>query len=173
LALALSTNSLSYRVVKYFSLAMSLEEEDQSAAISVNRGELAVVIWLSPQTTFPGDRSPLSASDGLRIYDGSAASKLFSQGVSVYPSVHSDFLSKAGNLDIGIDERCNAAEQSALVPRLTNRMVIVKERMPFVFTAPDGKEPINDVDAARRYDVGEDDFDSNHILAFVVVVSAE
>lgn len=128
---------------------------------------------MSPQSTFPTAKHPLSDSDGIRIFDGVSASRLFSQGVSVYPSVHSDFLSKSGNLDIQINERCDVIEHSALVPRLTNRMVIIKSRMPFVFTAPANDEPgIAAADNVRSYDQGESDFEMNHMVAFVVVVSS-
>lgn len=157
---------------------MGLTHGDQSAVMSVNRGEMAIIIWMTPQSAFPLNQNPESDSDGLRIYDMNAAQQLFAHGVSVYPSVHSDFLSKSGSLDIRIEQRCNAAENSALVPRLTNRMVIVKERMPFMFTAPSGKDIINsrtkaDSDtSARAYDVGNSDFEKNNMIAFVVVVSS-
>ena len=153
---------------------MGLTQEDESAVMTVNRGELAVVIWLGPQTEFPIGGNPASDSDGLRIYDHIAASKLFSMGVSVYPSVHSDYLSKSGNLDIQIAQRCNKLERSTLIPRLTNRMVIIKERMPFMFSAPNKTEPLEDSDSnARLFDRGASDFEKDNMIAFVVVVSTD
>ena len=74
------------------------------------------------------------ANDGVRIFDSQAADCLFAQGVSFYPSVHPDFLSKGGDLSVDISERCGNY-RSEIIPRVANRLVLIKDRMPFYFVA--------------------------------------
>jgi hypothetical protein len=97
-----------------------------------NKDDLIVVLWLSPHEEESDlvqiDQQRIAAGvDGMRIYDETAASKLFSQGVSVYPSAHSDFLSRSSNLAFDLQARCNVSN-SEFVPRLANRMVVVRAR---------------------------------------------
>lgn len=84
-------------------------------------------------------RQQESAEDGVRIFDAQAADCLFAQGVSFYPSVHPDFLSKGGDLSVDIMERCGNY-RSETIPRIANRLVLIKDRMPFYFlsTRPEG-----------------------------------
>jgi hypothetical protein len=100
-------------------------------------GEINVVIWLNPfaTPTTTGDEDEDNTTDGLRIYDVSAAGCLYSQGISAYPSVHPDFLSVGGNLKLNVTSRCPKAT-SELVPRKANRMVIIGPRRPFAFSIP-------------------------------------
>lgn len=83
-------------------------------------------MWLGDQEE---EESP---EDGVRIFDAQAADCLFAQGVSFYPSVHPDFLSKGGDLSIDIMERCGNY-RSETIPRVANRLVLIKDRMPFYF----------------------------------------
>lgn len=55
------------------------------------KDELTVILWLNSS---PDDNGTGSHSDGVYIFDDYSAGKLFTQGVSVYPAVHPDFLSK-------------------------------------------------------------------------------
>ena len=127
------------------------------AAVS---GEVTVVLWLDPYAVPASDET---RSDGLLIFDTSAAGCLFSQGISAYPSAHPDFLSVAGNMTINVAARCPQST-SELVPRRSNRMVIIGPRRPFVFSAP----PPSELLGINAEDV---DFVSSTSLAFVVTLS--
>lgn len=85
-----------------------------------------MVLWLGP-TSPPSQTSAATSSDGLRIYDESSAGRLFSQGVSVYPSAHCDFLSRSSSLAIDLQTRCNISH-SEFIPRSPNRLVVVRSK---------------------------------------------
>jgi hypothetical protein len=89
-----------------------------------NRDELVLILWLGPQ---------IQNNDGLLIYDSRTADCLFSQGISKYPSVHPDFLSKGGDLHIDVAKKCGS-HQYEFVERKRNRLVVVKSRSPVVFS---------------------------------------
>lgn len=132
---ALSPNpSQPVRVSSYYAVAMSLSASSTASHVSMaNEDEIMVVLWLNPLTS-SGDGSA-KENDGLRIYDDVATATLFSQGVSIYPSAHVDFLSRTGNLAIDLESRCGI-EHSEYVVRKTNRMVIVRGRRPVAFLTP-------------------------------------
>lgn len=95
---------------------------------TASKDDLNVVLWLNPQ--WPTDNEPEQSgdgSDGLRIYDEASAGKLFSQGVSLYPSAHSDFLSRSSSLAIDLHARCNVSH-SEFIPRVPNRLVVVRSK---------------------------------------------
>ena len=108
-----------------------------------NPNEITAILWLSPDYPADGAEQELSpdsegegeddggGGDGLRVYDDFSAGRLFSQGVSVYPSVHPDFLSRSGDLDIDLARRCGGTQNSIFVPRQSNRLVLVQARKPF------------------------------------------
>ena len=104
-------------------------------------------------------------TDGLRIYDETSAGKLFSQGVSVYPSAHSDFLSRSSNLAIDLQVRCNVSN-SEFIQRIPNRMVVVRSRKLCTFLTP-GKGA---VDSELMNE--QSTFDESTMLALVIVLSA-
>ena len=60
------------------------------------KDELTIVLWLNSNTSpnLEDDDTATDHRDGIYIFDDYSAGKLFTQGVSVYPSVHPDFLSK-------------------------------------------------------------------------------
>lgn len=165
LAWALSVNGLRYKVVKYYATSMSLQKQhsNHSSPVSMsNKDELTVILWMNPTDEDRNSRGEEEeALDGVRIYDDLTAGKLFSQGISVYPSVHPDFLSKSGDLFIDIQSRCEGAV-SETVPRKPNRLVVVKARKPFLFVG--GNEH-------KKQGSGDDNFVDNHMVAFVVVIS--
>lgn len=92
-----------------------------------NRNEIVGVLWL----TGPALHESIG-EDGLRVYDPLAADCLFGQGISFYPSVHPEFLSKGGDLAIDIVDRCNDYHWEH-IHRVENRMVLIRDRMPFYF----------------------------------------
>jgi hypothetical protein len=102
-----------------------------------NNDDLNVILWLSPQSPADTTQDASLAQDGLRIYDEASAGKLFSQGVSVYPSTHSDFLSRSSSLAIDLGARCNAS-QSEFVPRSPNRLVVVRSKKLCTLLTPGG-----------------------------------
>jgi hypothetical protein len=92
-----------------------------------SRNEVIAILWV----TGP-NRIDYKEEDGVRVYDPLAADCLFGQGISFYPSVHPEFLSKGGDLAIDLSERCNDYH-SERIDRIANRMVIIRDRMPFFF----------------------------------------
>jgi hypothetical protein len=102
--------------------------------LSANRNELAAILWLNG--LIGGHEG-----DELRIFDSLAADCLFGQGTSFYPSVHPEFLSKGGDLSINISERCGGYHSEA-IPRRANRLVVLRDRMPFFFnTVAENEDP--------------------------------
>ncbi len=132
-----------------------------------------MVIWLSPKSVFPiQSHDPISETDGLRIYDIFAAGKIHASKVTINPSVHGDFLSSFGSVDVALDSIVNLKTRSALVPRLVNRMVIIRERQPILFTAPAKHEVMqNPQQSVRHHDTGEQNFEKNHMLAFIAILA--
>lgn len=122
--------------------------------ITANPNEIAIIIWLSPL-----EDTEENESDGLLIYDDYSAGRLFSQGISVYPSVHPDFLSRSGSLDINLFERCTGTENSVFIPRNSNRMVMVQSRKPFTFVT------------SAKSDTDTIGFEDSTMIALVVVLS--
>ncbi len=119
-------------------------------------------MWLNPASARA--ETAAAGEDGLRIFDDFAAGRLFSQGVSMYPSVHPDFLSKSGDLSVDIVAKCNVTN-SELIARRPNRLVVVKERRPFVFAVPAA------TGAPSRGDTDPRDFERNTMVALVVFLS--
>jgi hypothetical protein len=116
-----------------------------------NREETILILWLN------GDASS-QVSDGLIVYDSRAADCLFSQGVSKYPSVHPDFLSKGGDLSIEIGKKCGS-HQFEHIPRRKNRLVAIRSRSPIVFS-------INET----LPELGKPTFENSVLQALVIVV---
>lgn len=132
------------RVSSYYAVAMSLGASSAASHVSMaNEDEVMVVLWLNPLSSSSSGEGSEKENDGLRIYDDVATATLFSQGVSIYPSAHGDFLSRTGNLAIDLESRCGI-EHSEYVVRKANRMVIVRGRRPVAFLTPgpavDGEE---------------------------------
>ena len=120
-----------------------------------------MVLWLSPQWPTESELeqggTAQSHSDGLRIYDEASAGKLFSQGVSLYPSAHSDFLSRSSSLAIDLQARCNASH-SEFIPRVPNRLVVVRsKKLCTLLTA-------GDADRAKS-------FEQSTMIALVMVLT--
>lgn len=115
-----------------------------------------MVLWLNPHT--PASEFSNAGSDGLRIYDESSAGKLFSQGVSVYPSAHSDFLSRSSSLAIDLQARCNLSH-SEFIPRAANRLVVVRSRKLCTLLTPGYAEGT------------KVDFEKDTMIALVMVLS--
>ena len=126
-------------------------------ASSANHDDLNVVLWLNPHS--PASEFSNAGSDGLRIYDESSASKLFSQGVSVYPSAHSDFLSRSSSLAIDLQARCNLSN-SEFIPRAANRLVVVRAKKLCTLLTP-GYTEISK----------KGDFERSTMIALVMVLS--
>ena len=112
--------------------------------VIANKEDFLAVLWLSPQTASAESDGDVidhaRGSDGLRIYSEASASRLFSQGVSVYPSAHSDFLSRSSNLAIDLSTRCSEST-SEFVPRSPNRLVVVRSNKLCTLLAPGTDSP--------------------------------
>lgn len=131
-----------------------------------NNDDLTVVLWLNPAS--PASEFSNAGGDGLRIYDESSAGKLFSQGVSVYPSTHSDFLSRSSSLAIDLQARCNLSH-SEFIPRAANRLVVVRSRKLCTLLTPGGDNQQGD--AAAEKEKGGKGFELNTMIALVIVLS--
>lgn len=129
-----------------------------------------MILWLTPNQPASDEQGQdgQDGQDGLRIYDESAAGRLFSQGVSVYPSAHCDFLSRSSSLAIDLAARCNASH-SEFVPRAPNRLVVVRSRKLCTLLTPGGgigtkEEDDEEADSGRG-------FRENTMIALVMVLS--
>lgn len=89
-----------------------------------NRNEVVAILWLDSDVD---DRQTY-----LQLIDSQSIECLFRQGVSIYPSVHPDFLSKGGDLDINLTERCDTYPPE-MIPYRPNRLVVLYSRSPFSF----------------------------------------
>jgi hypothetical protein len=163
---ALSSPGKKMRVVRFYAVAMSLNRTGGASPVAMGKThETVVVLWLSPdrEAVEVEDQRDTAQEDGLRIFDEYAASKLFAQGVSEYPNVHSEFLSKSGDLAIAMPPRSNQTT-SELVARKANRLVVIKGKRPFTFSVP------------ARVDRDEtdqgDSFARNTMVAVVIVLSS-
>ena len=123
------------RVTSYYAIAMDMTISAASHVSMANENEVLVVLWLNPMTDEKATEQKVANDDGLRVYDDIATATLFSQGVSIYPSAHVDFLSRTGNLAIDLEARCGV-EHSEYIGRRSNRMVVVRGRRPIVFLTP-------------------------------------
>jgi len=132
LAFALSSASTTLRVVKYFAMSMMPDDIFRTAASYANRNEVIAILCLD---SLPSDNL------FLQLLDGQSIECLFRQGVSIYPSVHPEFLSKGGDLDISLTERCDSY-QPELIPFHPNRLVVLYSRSPFAFISTSVKKPI-------------------------------
>ena len=126
---------------------------------------MVAILWLNPATGSSSAAAVVSEGqpaieDGLRIFDDFAAGRLYSQGISVYPSAHSDFFSKSGDLLIDMVARCNVTN-SELVPRKTNRLVLLQPKRPFYFSVPSA-------DLVPSAAPNADEFESRTMIALVV-----
>lgn len=91
---------------------------------------------------------------------------MFGKSISKYTSVHSDFLSAGGSLNIDIDSKLDGTA-SEYIRRVNNRLVLVGARNPLLLTATGSQEDVKKL---------EDDplhFGSMMTIAFVVVMSPE
>ena len=140
---------------------------------AASKDDLHVVLWLTPTwsssdsavedpSTAPAQRGV----DGLRIYDEQSAGKLFSQGVSVYPSAHCDFLSRSSSLAIDLQSRCNVSA-SEFVPRVPNRMVVVRARKLCTLLSPG----LQRAEELARSPQAAAAFDQTTMIALVIVLS--
>ena len=147
------------RVSRYYALAMNLYQGPQSSpVVGTSIGEVAVVLWLGSGGS---SNSSSGSIDGLQIFEVESAIELTSQGVTTFPLVHSDFLSKNRNLSINLDERLPMAAFET-VKRMVNRVVIIGPKRPFVFVTPNAEDLAN---------TGSNSFEASTMLAFVVILA--
>eukprot|EP01038_Epipyxis_sp_PR26KG_P005866 gene5866-8090_t len=171
IAFSLSSSKKKMRVIKYFALAMLFDGKGAASPVMMgNREEVTAVIWLNPMEEAviinPDITPPSFYSDGLLICAQTTASKLFSKGVSVYPSTHSDFLSRANSLEVDLTptgEACDP-DTSEIIPRQINRLVVIRSRRPFVLTTP------YSLTLQQQY-AQEKNFQNKVMIAFVVVLT--
>ena len=94
-----------------------------------------MVLWLNSDSD-PVDEST-EADDGLKIFSDDIFAMLLSNGVSVKPAIHPDFLSSSStglNLVQGAPylKLAGAAE---IIPRKHNRMALLGSKRPFGFVS--------------------------------------
>ena len=94
--------------------------------------EVTLLIWLNPSN--PPVESD-EVDDGLILYDKFTADRLMSQSATMDPTVHPDFLSMKGSLDINMTAKFpNAAVE--IIPRMSNRVVMIAPKRPFSLLSP-------------------------------------
>lgn len=147
-------------VSKYFTIAMDDRINALSPVMMANANELIVVLWLNQRDSETG-------KDGLHVFDSFSSSTLFSQGISLYKTVHPDFLSTAGNVAVDVFRRCPSCT-AEFVPRIANRMAVVGPLLPVVLKS-DGASTVEGLQEGFN---GQG-FLEHTMLAFVVVLSQQ
>lgn len=137
------------KILRYFALASNSSISNRSPVMLANRDEIAIVVFLNERQ---------GANEGLILYDSKTADCLFSHGISKYPSVHPDFLSKNSELMIDVSAKCSN-HQSELIMRKRNRMVVVRSKSPFYLHNRNPGEALAD-------------FKSEVLFSLVIVISA-
>lgn len=127
LALTLAPHKGEVKVVKYFAIALNSSTESSSPILLANRDEMIAILWLNEA---PAEWS--SDNDGVLVYDTRTSDCLYGQGASRYPSIHPDFLSKGGDLNVNVASKC-VNHQYEFIPRKKNRMLFVRSKAPVVF----------------------------------------
>jgi hypothetical protein len=100
-------------------------------------------------------------SAGLNLYDTRASDCLFGLGASRYPSIHPDFISKSGDLNINVTSKCREV-QCEFIPSQMNRLVVIRTKSPMqLVTSPVSQFQHN----------GQHELEVEILLAVVVVFS--
>lgn len=69
--------------------------------------------------------------DGLQVFGQTAGHNLSQYGIAAVSIIHPDFLSQRGSVAVNLDGAC-AAWESEVVPRKSNRMIVVGPKQPYV-----------------------------------------
>ena len=75
----------------------------------------------------------VNSSDGIRIHDLQTERCLRAKGLAVNPAVHPEFLTFGDRYQLNVTSLC-AQGTSELVPRHSNRMVVIRPHQPFSFS---------------------------------------
>ena len=75
------------------------------------------------------------SSDGIRIHDLQTERCLRARGLAVNPAVHPEFLTFGDRYQLNVTSLCGQGT-SELVPRHSNRMVVIRPHQPFSFSTP-------------------------------------
>ncbi len=120
------------KVKKYYAVATSLASKGSGPLSIGNHDEVVLLLWLNPNNV-PAD--PDNVDDGVILYDKFTADRLLSQSATTDPSIHPDFLSLKGSLDINMTARFpNAAIE--VIPRMNNRLVVIAPKRPYAIVSP-------------------------------------
>jgi hypothetical protein len=98
------------------------------------------------------------SSAGMNLYDTRASDCLFGLGASRYPSIHPDFISKSGDLNINVTSKCGDV-QSEFISSKSNRLVVIRTKSPVQFvTSP-----------ARQIQNAQHEVEAEILVAVIVV----
>ena len=162
-----SPASDAFRVVKHYAVAMSLSRTHVGPFATVGEGEVVLVLFLNKNSRPIGDEE--DGADGLRILDPVSSRCLHSKGITDHPSVHPDLLTFGGRYNFNVTSVCQQGT-SELVPRRTNRIVVIGSGRSFSFsTVAAQKEKLeneNSDDEESNYD-----FESDTMLAVVITLA--
>lgn len=124
--------SQKFKVKKYYAIATSLAVKGSGPLSIGGDGEVVLLLWLNPNNV---PVNPDDIDDGIILYDKFTADRLLSQSATTDPSIHPDFLSLSGSLDINMTARFpNAAVE--IIPRINNRLVVIAPKRPFAIVSP-------------------------------------
>jgi hypothetical protein len=178
-----NANSAKYNLVKYFALSMDLRETSESPLVGVKEGQLAAVVYLSPQTS----RTPIksndgsssntvseSENDGMLIYPKETTAVLLEQGASISEQYHKDFYAKKVNgqkwtfdlnpeinQDTTTSDSKNEIFEKEFVKRSPNRIILVGPGRLFRFQTTPTAESVKDMD---------DKFDKSIMQCMVILL---
>ena len=99
--------------------------------------EVVVIIWLNNQSKQSDDETDINnytnTMDGLWIYDLESSICLEEKGIKINPKFHPDFLSFNERFNFNVSAICTLGT-SELVPRKSNRMIIIGGNRSFAFS---------------------------------------
>ena len=146
----------SFRVVKYYAVALNLQEIHEGPLSRVEVDQLALILWINPTDT--SGVLEESKHDGLLIFAQEVNDILSAEGFNIDKDIHPDFFSKNESLDFEQEMPPTSFQQ---VGRYSNRLTIVGPRLPFRFAT---------VTAQKSEILG---FAGSTSVAFVVVLERQ
>ena len=124
---------------------------------------MIVILWINSFANDSTEKTD-SESDGMKIYSRDVASLLVSNGASVKPAIHPDFLSSA-SAGLSLQQKSpflRLKGSSELISRKNNRMVVINPRRPFCFVT-------SGVDLSNFATNSEKSFEKRTAIAVVFV----
>ena len=110
------------------------------------------------------------SNDGIRIHDLQTERCLTAKGLAVNPAVHPEFLTFGDRYQLNVTSLC-AQGTSELVPRHSNRMVVIRPRQPFSFSTHGYREGPGTSGGVGTGEERGGDFEKDTMIALIFTLS--